>query len=275
MTYLLSEEGRQALGSLAEKPILYAFDFDGTLAPISPDRDAVKIPYSVSEWLKELSTRATCAVVSGRALADLTPRVAGAVPYLIGNHGIESSLTPLPTLFWAEGICAGWKWDLATQCAQSLKNLGVEVEAKRYSLTLHYRGTSEFARVRTALLHLLEPLSPAPRLIYGKDSVNVLPPGKGGKGPATLALMVHLRRIGLFYIGDDETDEDVFGLTEGLTMGVRVGRHAGSRAQFYLKHQGEIEEVLRFLVHRIDRKPESSDHGQRQTNGSREATNDL
>lgn len=257
MTYLLSAEGRRALRALAEKPILYAFDFDGTLAPISPDRDVVKIPYSVSEWLKELSARATCAVVSGRALADLAPRVDGAVPHLIGNHGVEGPLTPLPTLLWADGICAGWKRDLETYCAQSLKDLGAEIEAKRYSLTLHYRGGAEFAEVRTALLQLLRPLSPAPCLVLGKNSVNVLPPGRGGKGQAILALMVHLRRIGLFYIGDDETDEDVFGLSEGLAMGVRVGRHAESRAQFYLKHQGEIEEVMRFLVRRIDRTPET------------------
>ncbi len=257
MIYLLSDEGRLALRTLAEKPVLYAFDFDGTLAPISPDRDAVKIPYSVSEWLKELSARATCAVVSGRSLADLAPRVAGAVPHLIGNHGIESELTPLPTLLWADGICSGWKRELETQYAQSLKDLGIDVEAKRYSLTLHYRGSAEFAGVRSALLHLLKPLTPAPCLISGKNSVNLLPPGRGGKGPATLALMVHLRRVGLFYIGDDETDEDVFWLTEGLAMGVRVERSAGSRAQFYLKHQGEVEEVLRFLVHRIDRTPEA------------------
>jgi trehalose 6-phosphate phosphatase len=155
-----------------------------------------------------------------------------------------------------------------------LKDLGVEVEAKRYSLTLHYRGAAEFAGVRSALLLLLEQLTPAPCLISGKNSVNVLPPGRGGKGLATLALMVHLKRVGLFYIGDDETDEDVFGLTEGLAMGVRVGRNAESRAQFYLKHQGEIEEVLRFLVHRIDRTPESANGIRHQPIDSREAAND-
>ena len=47
-------------------------------------------------------------------------------------------------------------------------------------------------------------------------------------------------------------------------MGVRVGRHAESRAQFYLKQQGEIEEVLRFLIHRMDRTPVSFD---REANG--------
>ena len=35
MTYLFSDEGRLALRALASRPILYAFDFDGTLARIS------------------------------------------------------------------------------------------------------------------------------------------------------------------------------------------------------------------------------------------------
>jgi trehalose 6-phosphate phosphatase len=261
MTYLLSEEGRRALRALAGKPILYAFDFDGTLVPISPNRDAVQISPSISKWMKELANRAPCAIVSGRALDDLAPRINGTVPYLIGNHGIESSLTPLPTLLWAEGICQGWKRDLSIRFAQSLKDLGVEVEDKRYSLTLHYRGVTEPAHVRMAVLLLLEQLSPPPRLIFGKWSVNALHPGQSGKGPAVLALMGHLRQIGLFFVGDDETDENVFELEEGLAMGVRVGRHAESRAQFYLKHQGEIEEVIRLLVHQIDRTPEPADHG--------------
>jgi trehalose 6-phosphate phosphatase len=73
--------------------------------------------------------------------------------------------------------------------------------------------------------------------------------------------MIHLRRDGLFFVGDDETDEDVFELADGLIMGVRVGRQAESRVQYYLKHQSEIEEVIRFLVRRIDRTPESKAHG--------------
>jgi trehalose 6-phosphate phosphatase len=275
MIYLLSEEGRRALRALVSRPLLYAFDFDGTLAPISPDRDAVKIPYSVSEWIKELAKRAPCAVVSGRALADLAPRVDGAVPHLIGNHGLESPCTAPVTLIWAENLCAGWMKQVSIDFVQPLKDYGVEVENKRYSLTFHYRGAEEPARICNALLLLLTQLNPAPRLILGKASVNVLPPGKGGKGPAALALMVHLRRTGLFFIGDDETDEDVFELTEGLAMGVRVGRHAGSRAHFYLKHQREIEEVLRFLVHRIDRTPESLDANARDTSERKKAAHEL
>jgi len=274
MMHVFSNEGRGALRALATRSILYAFDFDGTLAPISPHRDAVQIPPSINEWIKELAKRAPCAIISGRALADLAPRINGTVPFLIGNHGIESSLTPLPTLLWAEGICAAWKRDMATRLADAMKSLGGEVEDKRYSLTVHYRAHAQEAGVRPAILKLLQQLIPAPDLIVGKSSVNALPPGQGGKGPAVLALMRHLRQTGLFFVGDDETDENVFGLTEGLAMGIRVGIHAESQAKFYLKHQGEMEEVLRFLVHRIDRTPEAVHYGSRQTNETREAAND-
>lgn len=262
MTHLLSAEGHRALRALTTRSILYAFDFDGTLAPISSNRDAVKIPLSINKWVKELAKRAPCAIVSGRALDDLAPRINGTVPYLIGNHGIESALTPGPILLWAEGICQGWKRDLSVRFAQSLKDLGVDVEDKRYSLTIHYRGVTEPDRVRMAVLLLLQQLSPPPRLIFGKLSVNVLPPGQGGKGPAVLAMMVHLRQMGLFFVGDDETDENVFELKEGLAMGVRIGKQADSRAQYYLNQQGEMEEVIRFLVHRLDRIPEPADQGE-------------
>jgi trehalose 6-phosphate phosphatase len=274
MIYLLSEEGRRALRVIATRSILYAFDFDGTLAPISSERNAVKTPRSVNEWVKELAKRAPCAVVSGRALADLAPRVGGMVPHLIGNHGIESPLMPTDTLNEAEKICAEWERDLSTRLAQPLRDLGVEIEHKRYSLTVHFRGLAEPAKVRQAVLFFLQQLSPAPGVIPGKDSVNVLPPGQGGKGPAVLALMVHLRQSGLFFVGDDETDENVFGLTEGLVMGVRIGKEAHSRAKFYLKHQGEIEEVIRFLVHRIDRTPESLDGDNRHLMNRKEAANE-
>jgi trehalose 6-phosphate phosphatase len=175
----------------------------------------------------------------------------------------------------AEGVCLKWQKAIDTNFAQALKVLGVEVEDKRYTFTVHYRGVAEPARVRMAVLLLLQQLSPPPCVIFGKFSVNALPPGQGGKGPAILALMVHLRQTGLFFVGDDETDESVFALTEGLAMGVRVGHHAESRAQYYVKHQGEIKEVIRFLVHRINRTLKPLEFDDQQAPNSREAANDL
>lgn len=274
MMYLFSDEGRLALRALAGRPILHAFDFDGTLARISHDRDTVKLSLPVYEGLSELAKRVPCAIVSGRALDDLASRVDGVVPHLIGNHGLESPLTTPATLSQAAHICEGWMQRLGTDLSQPLKNYRVEVENKRYTLTFHYRGATEPARVRMALLLLLDQLTPAPRLILGKASVNVLPPGKDGKGPAALALMRHLRQTGLFFIGDDETDEDVFELSEGLVMGVRVGRHSKSRAQYYVKDQEEIEDVIRVLVHSIDQTPEFLDSRDGDTRSRKKAVHE-
>ena len=257
MIYLLSDEGRQALRAIASRPLLYAFDFDGTLAKISPNRDSVKLSPSTHEWLRELAARASCTIVSGRALSDLTPRVNGAVPYLIGNHGVESELAPAAALSVAEQICLEWMKQVDGDLAQPIQAAGIDVENKRYTLTFHYRKADEPSGIQAALALLFGRLTPAPQLICGKASVNALPPGSTRKGEAARSLMIHLRRAGLFFVGDDETDEDVFGLAEGLVMGVCVGHRAGSRARYYLKHQNEMEDVIRFLVHRIDRTPET------------------
>lgn len=39
-------------------------------------------------------------------------------------------------------------------------------------------------------------------------------------------------------------------------MGVRIGYRAESRAGYYLRHQSEIEDVIRFIVHRLDGTPD-------------------
>lgn len=268
MTYVFSEEGRRALCALTEKPVLYAFDFDGTLAPISADRDSVKIASSVHEPLREIGARAPCAVISGRALADLAPRVDRAVPHLIGNHGLESPCMTPAALILAEHVCVEWMKQVDRDFAQPLKHYGIEVENKRYTLTFHYRGARQPAKARTALVLLLDQLTPTPRLVFGKASVNVLYPGQEGKGHAALALMRHLRQTHLFFIGDDDTDEDVFELSEGLAMGVRVGPHEKSRARYFIHHQEEIEEVLRFLIQRVDRIPGSQASGESNMSGT-------
>jgi trehalose 6-phosphate phosphatase len=235
----------------------------------------VKLSPTTHECLRELGARAPCAIVSGRALNDLAPRVNGAVPFLIGNHGLESPLTSAATLSQAADVCLGWMTQVDTDLAQPLRDLGAEVENKHYTLTFHYRDADESAGVESTLAHLLTRLTPAPRLIFGKASVNVLPPGSKRKGEATLALMKHLRRAGLFFIGDDETDEDVFGLKEGLFMGVRVGHQPESRAQYYVNLQSEIEEVIRFLVHRIDGTPELADQSEPERCGSQDPANEF
>lgn len=256
--HALSKEGRRVLRTLAAQSILYGFDFDGTLARLSADRTGVTLSRSMQEWLMELSKRAPCAVISGRSLEDLAPRVGTAVPHLLGNHGLESPLTDQAALSRAEGICAGWMQAVEADYAPLLKDQGVDVENKRRTLTFHYRGAKDPARTRLALTVLLNRLAPLPRLTMGHACINALPPGHHGKGAAAIALMKRLRLGGLFYIGDDGADEEVFESPAGLAMGIHVGKD-DSRAPYYVDHQGQVEDVIRFLVHRLDRTPENLD----------------
>lgn len=256
--HALSKEGRRALRALAAQSILYGFDFDGTLARLSADRARVTLSRSMQEWLMELSKRAPCAIVSGRSLEDLAPRIGTAVPHVIGNHGLESPLTEPSTLRRAEAICAGWMHAVETDCSRLLQDQGVDVENKRCTLTFHYRGAKDPDGVRLALTVLLNRLLPLPRLTFGHACVNALPPGHQGKGAAAVALTKRLRLGGLFYIGDDGADEEVFASVEGLAMGIHVGKDE-SQAEYYVDHQGQVEDVIRFLVHRLDRTPENVD----------------
>ena len=251
MIHALSDAGLRALRHAASQALLYAFDFDGTLAPISRDRHAVTMSPTMLQWLDQLAKRAPCAIVSGRSLADVAGRINGHVSHVIGNHGIESPLAAHSSLLEAERTCAAWGHQLRSSLDEMIQR-GVEIEDKRYTLTVHFRRASSPADASAAALTVLRRLTPAPDLIEGKYSINVLPPGHGGKGQAAFALMHHLGRTGLFYIGDEETDETVFALTNAVTMGVRVGKAEGSRASFYLDAQAEVEELLRRLVQYID-----------------------
>ena len=257
--HALSKAGRGALRALATQSILYGFDFDGTLAPLSADREGVALSRSMQEWLTELNKRVPCAIVSGRALSDLAPRVGAAVPHMIGNHGLESPLTVPSALSRAEELCHVWMQAVNAEFAQMLNDHGVQVENKGYTLTFHYRGVKDPAHVRLALTVLLNRFIPAPRLTFGHACVNALPPSHPGKGAAAIALMKRLRLTGLFYIGDDGADEEVFERSDRLAMGIHVGKQTDSRAPFYVDHQGQVEDVIRFLVHRLDRTPEASD----------------
>ncbi len=262
MIYLLSDEGRQAMKVAAGKRLLYAFDFDGTLAPISPDRHSVQVSRTVLEWLHALTKRAPCAVVSGRSLADLAPRIDGTQLHLIGNHGIEGPCSSPADLGKAERACSQWKRELVVGLAQLPVAQGAEVEDKRYSLTVHLRRTVDPDRAGTEVFGLLQSLMPTPHIVVGTYSINILPSGQEGKGVAAMALMTQLGRDGLLYIGDEETDETVFAMPNGVVLGIRIGHSTSSHAKFYVKGQEEIEAVLRCLVHDLDSLGESLNHAE-------------
>ena len=81
----------------------------------------------------------------------------------------------------------------------------------------------------------------------------MVPASAPHKGAALLELMHQLDCTAALYIGDDDTDEDVFSLPDTRILTVRIGKNKISAARFFLKRQTEITEVLRSIVKTGDR----------------------
>ena len=253
MEYLLTDRGRSELEALLTVPSLFAFDFDGTLAKIVRDCHTAQLGRPIRLWLGELAKRAPTAIISGRSLGDLRTRVGNTVPYLIGNHGLEGLHVTQQVVQQAQDICRGWKQLIEKRFGTELTRCGVFVEDKSYSLSFHYRNAGRKNAARALVFHVLAELSPLPRIVLGKAVVNVVPAAAPHKGAALLELMYQLNCTGSLYIGDDDTDEDVFSLPDTRILTVRIGKNKTSAARFFLKRQTEITEVLRSIVKTADR----------------------
>lgn len=253
MQYLFTESGKRRLSELARPSTLFAFDFDGTLSKIVRQHQEAQLTAPIRTRLVALAKLAPTAILSGRSIADLRTRVDGAVAHLVGNHGLEGLCASPEALQQARNTCAAWTKQVEERFLPLFKQIGVTMEDKTYSLAIHYRTVRWKPAAKHAVRQLLPLLSPPPRVLPGKSVLNLVPPDAPHKGTALLDLMNRLGCAAGLYIGDDETDEDVFGLDDPRVMTVRVGKTQSSRAQFYVKRQSEVVSAVAYLVRRLKR----------------------
>jgi trehalose 6-phosphate phosphatase len=242
MTYLFSRANHNLLEMFACSNVLLAFDYDGTLAPLTnaPARAAMRP--STRRLLKRVTRLYPCVAISGRARADALSRLRGmGISRVVGNHGAEplsgEEALRRRVRRWLPGLktrLSGWQ--------------GVMIEDKGLSIAVHYRQARERSATRRAILAAARSLDDV-RIIGGKLAVNLLVPDAPHKG---LALERERSRFGcdtVVYVGDDETDEDVFQLDRpGRLLSIRVGRRRMSSAPYYIRNQGEIDRLLETLV---------------------------
>jgi trehalose 6-phosphate phosphatase len=222
--------------------VLLAFDYDGTLAPIVPDPDKAAMRPTTRRLLVEVAGRYPCVVISGRARSDVRRRLFG-VPLqeIVANHGIEPWQATQP--FMKE--VRRWTPVLSRRLT-GLK--GVRIENKTFSIAVHYRHSREKKKARAAILEAADVLGSI-RVIGGKQVVNLLPEGAPHKGIALERERDRLKLDTAIYVGDDETDEDVFGLDRpGRLLSVRVGPKRASQATYFVKSQAAIDDLLALFV---------------------------
>jgi trehalose 6-phosphate phosphatase len=242
MKSLLAPQNCPVLRRLARGRVLLAFDFDGTLAPIVADPTRAHLRPRTRRLLADVARKYLCVVISGRNRADVARRLAG-IPLrqVFGNHGSEPSRA-LPA---ARRAVRDWQACLRPRLERVA---GVIFDNKGASLAVHYRKARNRPAARKAILAATADLADA-RVLRGLLVVDLLPVGAPNKATA---LQSEWRRLGCraaLYLGDDQTDEDVFALSRRLPLlAVRVGRKPHSFAPYYLASQGDVDALLTELL---------------------------
>jgi trehalose 6-phosphate phosphatase len=135
-----------ALAATAERAdnCVFFFDFDGTLAPIQDDPDAVQLAPGVLEAITELTTRVRrVSLVSARPVDFLRSRFPDVPLTLHGLYGLESQYVPGETITYPPALpWTGVVAELAERAERELPD-EVLVEFKRLSVALHYRSAPE------------------------------------------------------------------------------------------------------------------------------------
>ena len=244
-SYLFDSQGLAALARQVAPDTLFAFDLDGTLAPIVEEFAAAQVAEPVRNTLLRLVQLARVVVITGRSRKDAEVML-GFEPHLvIGNHGAE----------WPpDGDSRNWqfverclKWRQQLQEALFYEQ-GVEIEFKGESISLHYRKAADTDQALSQIHAAIDALEPAPRRFGGKYVVNVVPMEAFGKGDALAAAMEHFGAARAIFFGDDETDEEVFRLPRDDVFGVHVGKDDRTAASYYLSQQSEMLGLLNSIV---------------------------
>lgn len=188
---------------MISRSTLLAFDFDGTLAPINQDPEAVRLPYAAAALLTEATALigVVVAVLSGRDADDLASRMKIAGAYLIGSHGLE--------IRGPGGVVVRDEPKLSVEVEPSLRAgieaCGLRLEAKKHAITLHWRGLHSDAIAPIADRFRGWARSAGLDVIEGRCVVEARRRGTG-KEEALRWLCSALGVSRVIYAGDDLTD---------------------------------------------------------------------
>ncbi len=231
-----------ALRTFARTHVLLAFDYDGTLSPIAPTPERARLPADTKRLLVRVAKKYPVVVISGRALADISDRVAEIdVRHIFGNHGLE----------WSGGHTRPraqvHKW-VAQLSEQLAHQRGVVIEDKAHSVSVHYRAAPDQKEALRVIMPVVRKL-PEVRIICGAAAVNLLPKDGANKGVALRRALELSGCDTAIYVGDDDTDEDAFGAFKAdKLLSIRIGPSDASRAQYHLAAQQSIDLLLKELI---------------------------
>jgi trehalose-phosphatase len=259
MKYLFGE-WRGIKDKIKDKYLFIFLDFDGTLAPIARTPDKAILPRKAKELLKRLrdNPRLKLTIISGRSIEDIKNKIGLKGVIYSGNHGLEIEG---PKINFKHVVPSGYRMiieHIKNNLEQKISPFdGAFVEDKGLSLSLHYRlvDKNKISALKTifreeTVSHLVRNKI---KIKPGKMVLEVRPPVEWNKGKVVLWLLSRqlsaLKKNDVLpvYIGDDETDEDAFKALKNKGLTIFVGQNKSSGANYYLKDQGEVNELLKLI----------------------------
>lgn len=219
-------------------------DFDGTLVPIAPRPDQVRLADSTRRLLERLASRSRIlvTVVSGRRRGELLHYVAVRKLRYLGLYGWERgrrSTIPRPQQI-------ALRRARAVLCENLSAFPGVWLEDKSSSLSVHVSaaksGVAASARRRVGLL--LRPFRKHLRILNNVRDLEITPLCVPDKGDALRQCLAGEFRHALpIYFGDDYSDEPAFAAArQGVP--VLVGNRRPTHARFALRDPSEVADAL-------------------------------
>ena len=231
---------------------LLLLDYDGTLVPFTAiPQDAVP-GTSLLTTLHTLSTNPLneVVIISGRERAFLEQWITDANINLVAEHG---AWIKEPGYRWKKTVKSTSEWKTKLKPLFELfvdRIAGSFMEEKNFALVWHYRG-AELERGKFAAQELTDHLLAFTanidvHILQGNKNVEVRIAGVN-KGTAGLRFLSREPWDFILSIGDDTTDEDLFGILPETAYSLRVGI-GGTRARYNISNVEEAVQILEDLA---------------------------
>lgn len=255
-------EDIQARGT---RRVLLLLDYDGTLVPIARSPEMATLDHATRENLVKLLQFPwlRICIISGRDKRFLARELDGLDIMIAAEHGAKI-LDPRVGRWKSRVHSARKNWypsALKIMQDYALRVPGSQVEKKQFSVSWHYRQSpSEYGEIQARKLaqELEQGFANLPvNVLRGKKVIEVRTI-EANKGVLTRELLDSTppQTIAIA-IGDDQTDEEMFGAIQSSGISIKIGTEP-SLAHFHLPGQKDLAKFLKDLSNNLSKSHELS-----------------